>query len=452
MSEEHVNFLGGSPLNRLSWLRTSSVFINTLLASTSTRWVAFQDGKPLIASRAKESRLVLLTTAEVEHFLGPKPYFGQGPSEGAIAAVDLPILEASRFRGAPIVFLGLSEPEPQANDHSPAVPLEELARSLIGTPFFSIDISEVSQTELDRLVQTSAAPAGGFNLSFAEPRGAMRSMNEFDAGVFAEARSMVDWNSRNKFCASCGSRVYSIWGGWKLSCTSLLSSSDNTGRKPCPTQKGLHNITHPRTDAVVIVAILNETQDKILLGRNKKFPANFYSTLAGFIEPGESFQDAVKREIWEEAGVRVRNVKYHSGQPWPFPANLMVGFYAIGDPLEPIRIDLDNELEDAKWFTREEVLAVLEHKEGINFTSSDYKQIASIDERVNVGASVGDALGGDAAVQDGDSQIRSAAALAADGKDEPAFRVPPRTAIAGVLISDWAFGKVPAEIGFKGRM
>jgi NAD+ diphosphatase len=148
----------------------------------------------------------------------------------------------------------------------------------------------------------------------------------------------------------------------------------------------------------------------------------------------------------------------------------MVGFYAIGDPLEPIRIDLDNELEgshtrvsvpnspwlnlilDAKWFTREEVLAVLEHKEGTNFTSSDYKQIASIDERVNVGASVGDALGGDAAVQDGDSQIRSAAALAADGKDEPAFRVPPRTAIAGVLISDWAFGKVPAEIGFKGRM
>lgn len=148
----------------------------------------------------------------------------------------------------------------------------------------------------------------------------------------------------------------------------------------------------------------------------------------------------------------------------------MVGFYAIGDPLESIRIDLDNELEgshtrvsvpnspwlnlipDAKWYTREEVLAVLEHKEGTRFTRSDYKQIASIDERVNVKVPVGDPLGGDAAVQDSGGQTRNAAAVEAPGNDEPAFRVPPRTAIAGVLISDWAFGKVPAEIGFKGRM
>ena len=149
----------------------------------------------------------------------------------------------------------------------------------------------------------------------------------------------------------------------------------------------------------------------------------------------------------------------------------MVGFYAIGDPLEPVRLDLDNELEgshtrvlvpnspwlnlilDAKWYTREEVLAVLEHKEGTKFTRSDYKQMTrSIDERVNVKVAVGDPLGGDAAVQDGDSQIRNAVGFVADGNDEPAFRVPPRTAIGGVLISDWAFGKVPAEIGFKGRM
>jgi NAD+ diphosphatase len=97
-------------------------------------------------------------------------------------------------------------------------------------------------------------------------------------------------------------------------------------------------------------------------GNQKKFPEKSYSTLAGFVEPGESFEDAVKREIWEEAGIHVRNVRYHSGQPWvrfcdllrvrlgltrsqPYPANIMVGFYAIGDPLEPIRTDLDNELE-----------------------------------------------------------------------------------------------------------
>jgi NAD+ diphosphatase len=195
-SPRHVNFLGGSPLNRLSWLRTSSVFINALLDSPSTRWVAFQDGKPLLASRTNEVRLALLTTSEVEPFLGSKPYFGQGPGEGALATVDLPILQAARFRGAPVVFLGLSETS--ANDYSPTTPHEQLAKALIGTPFFSIDLTEISQTELDRLVQTSTAGTDGYTLSFAEPRSATRGMSEFDAAIFAEARSMVDWNFRNK--------------------------------------------------------------------------------------------------------------------------------------------------------------------------------------------------------------------------------------------------------------
>ncbi|KAI9442540.1 NUDIX hydrolase domain-like protein [Lactarius indigo] len=449
MSEAPVNFLGGSPLNRLSWLRTSSTFINALIDSPSARWVALQDGKPLIASRAKEARLALLTTAEVEPYLGLKPYFGQGHQEGEIPAVDSPILEAARFRGAPIVFLGVSEPK--ANDYHPGVPPEELARVLVGTPFFSIDVTEVSQTKLDHLVQTSTAGTDGYKLTFAEARAAPRDLSDFDAGVFAEARSMVDWNFRNKFCASCGSPVYSVWGGWKLSCTSLLSPFHNAGRKPCLTQKGLHNITHPRTDAVVIVAVLNEAQDKILLGRNKKFPPKFYSTLAGFIEPGEAFEDAVKRELWEEAGVRVWSVKYHSGQPWPYPANLMVGFYAIGDSSEPIRTDLDKELEDARWYTREEVLAVLQHKEGTNLSRSDHKQFTQeIDERVNVKLSGSDPLGGDAAAHDPNSRPQDASASVTPGVNEPPFRVPPRTAIAGVLISDWALGN--ASVTIKGRM
>lgn len=448
MSETSVNFLGGSPLNRLSWLRTSSAFINALIDLPSTRWIAFQDRKPLIASRANESRLALLTTAEVEPFLGSKPYFGQGSQDGEIPAVDLPILEAARFRGAPTVFLGVSEPK--ANDHNPTIPPEELARVLVGTPFFSIDITEVGQSELDHLVQTTTAVTDGYKLTFAEARAAFRNLSDFDIGVVAEALSMVDWNFRNKFCASCGSPVYSVWGGWKLSCTSLLSTSDNAGRKPCLTQKGQHNITHPRTDAVVIVAVLNEEQDKILLGRSKKFPPNSYSTLAGFIEPGETFEDAVKRELWEEAGVRVWDVKYHSEQPWPFPANLMVGFYATGDPSQPIRTDLDKELEDARWYTREEVLTVLQNKDGTNFSRSGYRQLTKeIDERVNVKLSGSDPLSGDAAAHDPISQPQDASTSVALGVNEPPFRVPPRTAIAGVLISDWALGNA---VAIKGRM
>jgi NAD+ diphosphatase len=134
----------------------------------------------------------------------------------------------------------------------------------------------------------------------------------------------------------------------------------------------------------------------------------------------------------------------------PFPANLMVGFYATGDPSELIRTDLDNELEDARWYTREEILAVLLHKEGTNFSRSDYKQLTKeIDERVNVKLSGSDPLSGDAAAHDRNSQPQDASTSVASGVNEPPFRVPPRTAIAGVLISDWALGNA---VAIKGRM
>jgi len=123
----------------------------------------------------------------------------------------------------------------------------------------------------------------------------------------------------------------------------------------------------------------------------------------------------------------------------------MVGFYATGDPSEPIRTDLDKELEDARWYTREEVLTVLQHKEGTNFSRNDYKQLTKeLDERVNVKLSGSDPLSGDAAAHDPISQPQDA-----HGVNEPPFRVPPRTAIAGVLISDWALGNA---VTTKGRM
>ncbi|KAI0066000.1 hypothetical protein BV25DRAFT_1797206 [Artomyces pyxidatus] len=460
MCPSHVNFLGGSPLNRLSWLRTSPTFLNAIIVSPATRWVVFQAGQPLITSPSKgQVNLALLTTADVRPFLGAEPYFGQGQKEGETAAEDVPVLEAARLWGSPLVFLGLNEPETNEFDVKD-VP-EDLAKNIKGTPYFSLDVTNAEQAVIDQALLNSGIDKGGEKPYFAEPRGATRGMSDFDAAVFAEARSMVDWNARNQFCPACGSPEYSLWAGWKLSCSSLLPWAEDTGRKLCPTAKGLHNIAHPRTDAVVIMAVLNEAQDRILLGRNKKFPFKFYSTLAGFIEPGESFEDAVKRELWEEAGVHVWNVKYHSTQPWPYPANLMVGFYATGDPSEPIRLDLDKELEDARWYTRDEVIRVLEHANGVNFTRRDYKTMNdAVDERPNVitAKQPADPLGGDAAVAA--SQAKEGAVLAgkvdseapAGAADEPPFRVPPRTAIAGVLISEWAYGKAPVAAPMKGRM
>jgi len=202
--------------------------------------------------------------------------------------------------------------------------------------------------------------------------------------------------------------------------------------------KGLQNFTHPRTDAVVIMIAIDETGDKVLLGRGKRFSNKFYSALAGFIEPGERLEDAVSREMWEETGVRVWNVTYHSSQPWPFPANLMVGFYARADSTKPIRTDLDNELADARWFTRDEVRSVLEHRAGTRLDKSDYKKMNEMTEgRSNLEQNA--KL--DSTMQASTPEESKTTPKQPSYSDEPPFKLPAVSAIAGVLIRDWVDGK-----------
>ena len=127
-------------------------------------------------------------------------------------------------------------------------------------------------------------------------------------------------------------------------------------RADCPTRHGISNLSFPRTDPTVIMAIVSADGTKLLLGRGKRYPPGWYSTLAGFLEPGESIEEAVRREAWEESGVHVSRVVIHSSQPWPYPANLMIG--AIGQAApngETINLGNDPELEDAKWYTFDEV-------------------------------------------------------------------------------------------------
>jgi NAD+ diphosphatase len=121
--------------------------------------------------------------------------------------------------------------------------------------------------------------------------------------------------------------------------------------RACPVCGALH---HPRTDPVVIMLV--HDGDRALLGRQPSWPAGRYSTLAGFVEPGESLEEAVEREVLEEAGVRVRDVLYRSSQPWPFPMSLMLGFHAAYAGGEPVAGD--GELDDVRWFTREELAGI----------------------------------------------------------------------------------------------
>ncbi len=160
-----------------------------------------------------------------------------------------------------------------------------------------------------------------------------------DLAIYGAARALVDWHARHRFCARCGSATVLGKGGWQRNCTSDACKAEH----------------FPRVDPVTIMLVEHDGQ--LLLGRQPRFPAGFYSALAGFVEPGESIEEAVRREVFEEAGVTARDVTYVASQPWPFPSSLMLGCHAFTDD-PAITIDA-TELEDARWFGRAEVAAAV---------------------------------------------------------------------------------------------
>ncbi len=162
-------------------------------------------------------------------------------------------------------------------------------------------------------------------------------MPEDEANLLAYARALSIWRGQHRFCGVCGSPMRAARAGHVLMCTN----------ESCRKEQ------FPRIDPAVIVLVTDG--EHALLGRQPSWPAGRYSTLAGFVEPGESLEDAVAREVFEEAGVRVRDIEYHSSQPWPFPSSLMLGFTARADASAIVRTD--SELEDARWFSRAEIAA-----------------------------------------------------------------------------------------------
>jgi NAD+ diphosphatase len=159
-----------------------------------------------------------------------------------------------------------------------------------------------------------------------------------EAGLLAYSRGLAFWHQRHRFCGACGGATVSGQGGHVRTCES------------CGSQH------FPRSDPAVIVLVTHRGAlgERCLLGRSARFIPGMYSTLAGFVEPGESLEETVAREIHEEAGIRVTDITYRSSQPWPFPASLMLGFHARAQD-DHLMVDR-NELEDARWFTRDELL------------------------------------------------------------------------------------------------
>ena len=178
-------------------------------------------------------------------------------------------------------------------------------------------------------------PEGVTEAAFRELRGLAALLPVLDASLLATARGIFNWHAAHGYCPSCGGALAPRRAGWVLHCARCKKEH------------------FPRTDAAVIMLVTRG--DMALLGQSHRFAPekNMYSTLAGFVEPGESLEDAVRREVFEETAIKVGAVHYHSSQPWPFPASLMLGFLAEGMNEEIVL--QDDEMRDARWFLREQV-------------------------------------------------------------------------------------------------
>ena len=188
-------------------------------------------------------------------------------------------------------------------------------------PYFARDISALADP-----LAAALASLGHFR----DARAAASLLPESETAIMGQAKALLDWNNRHGFCSNCGTRTESADAGY---------------RRICPRCKAEH---FPRTDPAVIMLVVSD--DHCLLARNKRFTGGHYSTLAGFVEPGETVEESVRREVYEEVHIPVDGVRYFGCQPWPFPCNLMIGCYANARARD-IAVDGD-EILTARWFDR----------------------------------------------------------------------------------------------------
>jgi NAD+ diphosphatase len=270
---EEIYCFGGNPLDRAAERRQDTARIESLLDDPTARVLPLRNLKPAIRGQVDGTATPVLDWQPVTAWRG--------------------LIET----GATLIFLGFDDSGPR----------------------FAID--------------ATAAAIAGDDEDQSDLRGLAPLLPTGEAAIVAEARSLIDWHARHRFCAQCGSPTRVRSAGWV---------------RRCPECKASH---YPRTDPVVIMLAVRGEYG--LLGRNRRRPGGRFSCLAGFMEPGETLEEVVRRETYEEAGVRIGRVRYLASQPWPFPSTLMMGFLAEA-LTEDIRIDPE-ELAEARWFHRDEI-------------------------------------------------------------------------------------------------
>ncbi|XP_041642609.1 peroxisomal NADH pyrophosphatase NUDT12 [Cheilinus undulatus] len=316
---QQENFFSREMLDRLSAKRTDRVWLEAKQSAADTVYLLFSDLSPMVSSSKNsdseegEARLCRFSYEAVKDLL-LKPE-------------------------TVVIFLGVERRKrsPSSSSSSPS----ETDDAIWEPPaWFAINTREDAAELLKRCREG--------NCSF--PKLLHRDLlklREDEAGVVAQARSVLAWHNRYSFCPTCGSSTDMEEGGYKRRCLNI----------DCRSLKGVHNTCYPRVDPVVIMLVIHPDGNQCLLGRKKIFPAGLFSCLAGFVEPGESMEEAVRREVEEESGVKVGPVSYVSCQPWPMPSTLMIGCLAVAISTD-VKVD-ESEIEDARWFTRQQVVESL---------------------------------------------------------------------------------------------
>lgn len=280
-----------NPLDRLSEKRDDADFLATLMLEPATRFVAICQDKPLLRRREDGSHEALHTRDEVLAL-------GRGRETALLGRDDAHAYFATLLDDATVVTQETPDEGAFVDMRHHLVP---------GRP-------DIVVRDLRTLTTDGVLPAE-------------------QVGLLGQAKSLLYWHARHRFCSTCGGRSELAAAGW---------------RRECATCRAMH---FPRTDPVVIMLAVRG--DHCLMGRQPRFNKGMYSALAGFLEPGETIENAVRREIREESAIRIGRVAYHASQPWPFPSSIMIGCIAeaISETIEIDRM----ELEDCRWFSRRDV-------------------------------------------------------------------------------------------------
>ncbi|CAI4039208.1 hypothetical protein SMKI_07G1840 [Saccharomyces mikatae IFO 1815] len=339
-----ATFFGQQVLNRVSFLRCSKEFIKKSLNHDSTVFIPFIEGEALISPENGDLVQLSKSTNSSTKILS------------TIIPLYTTLLNTTRSRsdesGINLTFLGLLE-----NTDS-TFNFELSSNSYKGTPYFGLDI---------RVSESTLFKSADFEPIFSFPkmtRDHIFKQTNKDASLYSQGRMYLDWLAKYKFCPGCGSKLFPVDAGTKLQC-----SNENKGVHCNVRDANVNNVCFPRTDPTVIIAMTNSDYSKCCLARSKKRHGNFvlYSTIAGFMEPSETIEEACTREIWEETGISCKDIDIVRSQPWPYPCSLMIGCLGIvkfNGQNEIINLNHDDELLDAQWFDTIEIIQALDKYTG----------------------------------------------------------------------------------------